>query len=71
MSGFVGLAVAGATGEPLSGIASAALVIGWGLVRRWMDRMGWSFGDGFLGYRPDQGRPRGVQEDDDFHWNWR
>lgn len=30
-----------------------------------------SFGQGFVGYRPDMGWPQGVQEDDDVHWNWR
>jgi len=29
-----------------------------------------SFGDGFLPFRSDNGWPRGVQEDDDVHWNW-
>ena len=29
-----------------------------------------SFGQGFIGYRADLGWPRGVQEDDDVHWNW-
>ncbi len=28
------------------------------------------FGDGFLGFRDEVGWPRGVQEDDDFHWSW-
>ena len=30
-----------------------------------------SFGPGFVGYRPDPAWPQGVQEDDDVHWNWR
>jgi hypothetical protein len=30
-----------------------------------------SFGQGFVGYRPDPAWPQGVQEDDDVHWNWR
>ena len=30
-----------------------------------------SFGQGFVGYRPDAAWPQGVQEDDDVHWNWR
>ena len=29
-----------------------------------------SFGEGFLGYTARDGWPQGVQEDDDFHWNW-
>lgn len=28
------------------------------------------FADGFVGYRDDSVWPRGVQEDDDFHWAW-
>jgi hypothetical protein len=28
-----------------------------------------SFADGFLPYRPDDGWPRGVQEEDVVHWN--
>jgi hypothetical protein len=34
-------------------------------------RVPFSFAEGFLGYRPDMGWPHGVQEDDDFHWNWK
>jgi len=29
-----------------------------------------SFGEGFIGYRGDQGWPQGVQEDDDVKWSW-
>jgi hypothetical protein len=29
-----------------------------------------SFADGFLAYAGDNRWPRGVQEDDDVHWNW-
>jgi hypothetical protein len=28
------------------------------------------FGDGFLAFRSQMSWPRGVQEDDDFHWSW-
>ena len=39
---------------------------------RWIDRhVSFSFGQGFVGYRADLGWPRGIQEDDDVHWNWR
>ena len=38
--------------------------------RRIDRRVPFSFGEGFLGYRADLGWPRGVQEDDDVHWNW-
>lgn len=38
---------------------------------RWIDRhITFTFGEGFVGYRGDPGWPRGVQEDDDIHWNW-
>ena len=33
-------------------------------------RVSFSFADGFIGYRPQMGWPRGVQEDDEVHWNW-
>ena len=33
-------------------------------------RVGFSFADGFIGYRPQTGWPHGVQEDDEVHWNW-
>jgi hypothetical protein len=29
-----------------------------------------SFAGGFLGYRAELERPRGVQEDDELRWNW-
>jgi hypothetical protein len=35
------------------------------------DRSTISFGEGFLGYRGRDGWPHGVQEDDDFRWNWK
>ena len=34
-------------------------------------RVGFSFGQGFVGYRPDPIWPQGVQEDDDVKWDWR
>ena len=34
-------------------------------------RVPFTFGEGFLGYRSDTAWPQGVQEDDDFRWNWR
>ncbi|MEA2608944.1 MAG: hypothetical protein QOJ75_1187 [Chloroflexota bacterium] len=33
-------------------------------------RATFSFGDGFLPFRGDLRWPRGVQEEDDVHWNW-
>jgi hypothetical protein len=39
---------------------------------RFIDRnVTFSFGQGFVGYRADMGWPQGVQEDDDFRWDWR
>jgi hypothetical protein len=35
-----------------------------------LDEAARGFGDGFLPYRPDDGWPRGVQEDDDVRWSW-
>lgn len=39
-------------------------------VRGRASRSGISFTDGFLAYTAHNGWPRGVQEDDDAHWNW-
>jgi len=54
-------------------IAVLAFVLGFAVIGlRWTDRhLPFSFGQGFIGYRADLGWPRGVQEDDDVHWNWR
>jgi hypothetical protein len=35
-----------------------------------VDMIPFSFGEGFVGYRGDQGWPQGVQEDDDLRWSW-
>ncbi len=60
----------------LSGDAGAAfwsgLVAGFIVAAQVMDwPSSFSFGQGFVGYRPDPAWPQGVQEDDDVHWNWR
>ncbi len=34
-------------------------------------RVPFSFGQGFVGYRPDMDWPQGVQEEDDVRWDWR
>ncbi len=66
----VPLAVAAAV-SVLTGQASLGLLVcvtGWlGLVSR---RVRFTFGEGFVGYRPDPRWPRGVQEDDDVRWDW-
>jgi hypothetical protein len=59
----------------VSGDAILAFLSGVGLflltrVRRASARSEASFADGFLPYRSDMALPRGVQEDDDFRWNW-
>src|SRR4051795_2981700 len=74
-----GLAVAAAAAAAtliLSGDIRAA--VGGGLavvifVATWIlgGRVTFSFGQGVVGYRSDLGWPTGVQEDDDFRWNWR
>ena len=40
-------------------------------IRVVVDMIPFSFGEGFIGYRGDQGWPQGVQEDDDVRWSWR
>jgi hypothetical protein len=51
---------------------AAALAVGAGVVAgrtRFGGRLRGSFGQGFVGFRPD-GWARGVQEDDDARWSW-
>jgi hypothetical protein len=56
--------------DPSFGL-TVGLVVGLVGVVRTLDRgIGYSFGQGFLGYRPDNGWPQGVQEDDDVRWAW-
>jgi hypothetical protein len=66
-----GSAIALATGDASLGAASG-LVVGavWSL-RSVSVHVPFSFGEGFVGYRPDPVWPHGVQEDDDVHWDWR
>ena len=55
---------------PLS--VAGGVVVGVAAIVRTLDRrITFSFGAGFVGYRSDMDWPRGVQEDDDFHWRWR
>jgi hypothetical protein len=57
------------------GWQAAAVVAVCGLIVREAhlraDRSTISFGEGFLGYTARDGLPQGVQEDDDFRWNWK
>jgi hypothetical protein len=58
------------SGDPGLAVVAAVLVAGAASVR-FVDRhVGFSFGEGFVGYRGDPAWPQGVQEDDDFRWNW-
>jgi hypothetical protein len=68
---LVGAAIGLATGNAGlgAGCSLGAWVIGQlGAICR---RVPFTFGEGFLGYRSDPAWPQGVQEDDDFRWNWR
>jgi hypothetical protein len=72
---LVGGAAAAAVAWLLSGDAGSAfwsgLVAAFLVGSQIIDRVPFSFGQGFVGYRPDMAWPQGVQEDDDVHWNWR
>ena len=58
------------SGDPRLGAGAAALVVAAASVR-FVDRhVGFSFGEGFVGYRGDPAWPQGVQEDDDVRWDW-
>jgi hypothetical protein len=68
---LVAATVALATSDAGVGALSGLLLsVGWWL-RSLSRRASFSFGEGFVGYRSDMGWPLGVQEDDDFRWNWR
>ena len=65
-----GSAISFATGD-------VGLAVGWGLLVFIVGSLGhvsrrvpFSFGEGFVGYRPDPVWPHGVQEDDDVRWDW-
>jgi hypothetical protein len=66
----VGMAIAQATGDVLLGATSGLLAWVIGQVQSVGRRVPFTFGEGFVGYRPDPVWPHGVQEDDDFRWNW-
>ena len=53
-------------------VGLAAAVATWLLleIQVVVEMIPFSFGEGFLGYRSDQGWPQGVQEDDDVKWSW-
>lgn len=49
----------------------AGVSVAGGVLHRLARRASFGFGDGFVAFRGDLGRPSGVQEDDDVHWSWR
>jgi hypothetical protein len=59
VSGDIGAALA-------AGVATTAAL----LLRRAAATGAFGFADGFTPFRRELGWPRGVQEDDDFHWSW-
>jgi hypothetical protein len=70
VAGFLVATAAVAQVDVRLGLTFSATVCA-GVGVRWIDRhVTFSFGQGFIGYRGDLGWPRGVQEDDDVHWNW-
>lgn len=57
--------------DPGFGLTVGLVVALIALVRTLDRGIGYSFGEGFLGYRPNDAWPQGVQEDDDVRWDWR
>jgi hypothetical protein len=73
----------GPSGIALLAAAPLLLVVGWQAalvagvlapalreVHRLAARVTFSFGDGFLPYRVEDGWPQGVQEEDEVRWKW-
>ena len=71
VAGAVAVVVSVVAVDVMVGLASGAFVCGLAALRRVERRITFSFGQGFIGYRSDLGWPQGVQEDDDFRWNWK
>jgi len=67
LAGVVAVAISLAVGDIAVGVLCGAALALTTMFRR----VPFSFAEGFLGYRPDMGWPHGVQEDDDFQWNWK
>ncbi len=65
-----GSAIVVATGDPRLGAGSVAVLSAVWWLRHVSIHVPFSFGEGFVGYRPDPVWPQGVQEDDDVHWDW-
>jgi hypothetical protein len=68
---LVGAAIGLVTGN--AGLGAVCALCAWviGQIGAFGRRVPFTFGEGFLGYRGDPAWPQGVQEDDDFRWNWR
>ncbi len=64
-------AVAFTTGEPNIGVGCGLVLFAAWSLRSVSERRPFSFGEGFVGYRPDPARAHGVQEEDDVRWDWR
>ena len=58
------------SGEIVVSVLAGLAALGALALRRLAVRERFGFGDGFQPFRSDMGWPRGVQEDDDFHWSW-
>jgi hypothetical protein len=67
LAGVVAMAISLVAGDLAVGLTCGACLAAVAVFRR----LPYSFGEGFVGYRPDLGWPHGIQEDDDFHWNWK
>jgi hypothetical protein len=63
----VAVAISLVTGDVIVGATCGACLTAIAVIRR----VPFSFGQGFVGYRSDMGWPQGIQEDDDFHWQWK
>ena len=63
-----GTAVLIAARDPVLAVAGGGAVFAMLTLRGLAARVPFGFGDAFVGFRSDNGWPRGVQEDDDFQW---
>ena len=71
VASVIGTAVAVIMSDVIVGAGCGLLVWFAGSIPLIINGVPFSFGEGFVGYRPDTAWPRGVQEDDDVRWDWR
>ena len=71
LAGAVAMTTMLDTVDVRSGVVAGLLVCAFASLMRISRRIPFSFGQGFIGYRSDMAWPQGVQEDDDFRWNWK